>query len=152
MNLQVVGNHQGEDGGHATVGDEDDGERGDQGDGDRPLRVLRLLPARGDRVEADEAVEAGRRSGEHPIHSVGEEAALPILSSIMTSVERPIVEVGVDEAEDCDKEHDSDVEAGEDVVEPRRLLHAEAEDDGEEEGDAKGEEVGVGRDVVNVDR
>ena len=57
----------------------------------------------------------------------------------------------MDEAENGDKEDDGDVKAGEDVVEPRRLFDSEAEDNGEEEGDAKGKEVRVGRDVLDVD-
>ena len=69
----------------------------------------------------------------------------------MGGVETPILKVGVDEAENGDEEDNGDVEAGEDVVEPRRLFHTEAEHSGEEEGDAKGEEVRVGGDVLDVD-
>ena len=70
----------------------------------------------------------------------------------MRGGETPIVNVGVDETKDCDEEHNGDVETGEDVVEPRGLLDAQAEDNGEEEGDAKGKEVWVGGDVLDVDR
>ena len=58
--LQVVRHHQSERGRNAEVGEEDEEQRGTDGDGDRPLRVLRLLTARGDRVEANVSVETGK--------------------------------------------------------------------------------------------
>ena len=58
--LQVVWHHEGEGGGDAEVSDEDEEEGGADGDGDRALRVLRLLPARGDGVEAHVAVETAK--------------------------------------------------------------------------------------------
>ena len=107
------------------------------------LWIPRLLARGGDGVKAHKAVEAGCGPAQHSTHTKGEEAAAAfvratagafLLATAGATIQAPVGEVRLGQSGYNNECHDAKVEQGEDVVEPRGLLHTNAQHQGQNQG------------------